>query len=146
VPAPEFAPPIRYDLWGRDIEKPGRTYITRLASPILTTNEAGDAFKGDVAIMRYNDRVASGELGDARPYYPESPDYYYIRAKKQHFFTDSQYSAVQRIAGQIAKRNVSSLAINWNNPDAEDIDKIKAAISSARSQAVNTVKMKKDWE
>lgn len=137
LPTGARAPAIKYDTWGRPMARPGRTFFERLLSPAKTTGSVDDATDVDVLIWRYNQRFERGEIveADARRYVPRPPDFSYTnRDGSKGYWTDEEYDRLQREAGQEALERLQGRRLNIEAPEWDDIERIRKAISDARSR------------
>jgi hypothetical protein len=137
LPTGARAPAIKYDIWGRPMLRPGRSFVERLLSPVKTTGNVEDATDLDVLIWRYNQRFERGEITDAeaRRFVPRPADFSYSRRDgSKGYWTDAEYDQLQREAGQGALERLRGRKLNFESPDWEDIERIRKAISDARSR------------
>lgn len=137
LPTGARAPAIKYDTWGRPMARPGRTFFERLLSPAKTTGSVDHATDVDVLIWRYNQRFERGEIveADARRYVPRPPDFHYMRRDgSKGYWTDEEYDRLQREAGQEALETLRSRRLNFESPEWDDIERIRKAVSDARSR------------
>lgn len=131
------APPLRYDLWGRDMTRfdPNRSRLGRYAQNLVLRDvDIGPIDKVDRLIWDYNARVERGELGDdAAPFYPGPPSSYATKNGERADWTDEEYSYLQREAGQRAATALERMALSFGAPTDRDIDIIKREIARART-------------
>jgi len=66
------------DVWGRPIKANGRSWMARFASPAPVVGEVSDVQPADIAIMRYNELVDSGQIS-GKKFYPSLPEFTYTR-------------------------------------------------------------------
>lgn len=144
-PSAKNAPPIKYDLWGRPMERPypgvsgPNRFLLELISP-LPESAGGNAepVKYDLMLLRYNDKVRAGKAKDERAqvFYPKPPDYAYIDGGKRHWWTDEQYAEVQQLSGKYALEKLGKInQLNAEDPEAKDIDMMTEVFEYARARA-----------
>jgi hypothetical protein len=132
-PAAENAPPPRVDLWGREIRKASPLLLERLVSPVQRTGKVEDVSDLDRLILRYNERVERGELGDAaKRFIPRPPNFWYTRNKESHYLSDAQYHRLSRESGQLAAERLLRYDLNWQEPDEKDVERIEKVLADAR--------------
>ena len=133
LPLASRAPEIRYDLWGREVLRNGRTYGHRLLSP---TPESGipDVSSLDILLLRYNDRIEAGDFPGEKKAFPRPPDFdYQGRDHQTHQWNDEEYARLSRESGQLAATKLlRTRNLHFNNPTPDDIERIKKALSAAR--------------
>jgi hypothetical protein len=137
-PTPENAPPIKYDLWGREIPRGGGWFPARLLSPMQETGRVSNVSRIDRMLATWNDMVEAGEVvGDK--FEPAPPRYNGSRRKQEYIFSDEEYSRLLREAGQESARALEAKNLNIESPTQDDIDTVKRVIESARARAVNRI-------
>lgn len=135
LPGEFLAPPPKYDLWGREVE---RTPL-RLSNGILLERQisSGSPTKIDKMLLRWNER------GDGPPYAPEQPDYYWRKGGKTYYWSDAEYEELVRDSGRQAADALLGLELNWDAPTQADIDQVKRAIDMARDAVRNELKSRR---
>jgi hypothetical protein len=124
-------------VWGRPIKQNGRSWLARFASPAPTVNDVADIEPIDRYLLRYNDMVESGELPNAKKWWPDVPDYTYtVRGEEQpRYMTDEQFDEYLRVSGEMALSVANRIASISDVPTEKRVEQIRAAISKARSRA-----------
>lgn len=133
LPISRRAPPIRYDLWGRDTLRNGRSYGERAISPI-PENGVPDVSSLDIMLVRYNDRIARGDFPGEKPATPRPPSYDYVQDKERHYWSDEEYATLTREAGKLSAERLLKAGLDFENPTPQDIKKVSDAIARARKQ------------
>jgi hypothetical protein len=137
-PTPGNAPPMKYDLWGREIPRGGGWFPARLLSPMQETGRVSNVSRIDRMLATWNDMVEAGEVvGDK--FEPAPPRYNGSRRKQEYIFSDEEYSRLLREAGQESARALEAKNLNIESPTQDDIDTVKRVIESARARAVNRI-------
>jgi hypothetical protein len=121
---------IRYDSWGRPIEK-GGSFITRYASPLPPSGKTDDVHIADRVIQAWNAHVPEGE----KPWAPSDPPYSYSSRGVRHYMSQKQFEEFQKRAGEIASSMLDERSLDPQHPTKQQIDRIKKVISRSRIQA-----------
>ena len=134
------APPIKYDLWGRSIEKPGRSEFARNFSPAKLEYQEEDIHKLDRLIVTFNDKVEDGKFGgDVQKYLPRAVEYRIKRNDKEYLLTKEEYARVSKEAGEKAAQRLQYRRLNYDDPTERDIEVIKEQISKSRKLIIDRV-------
>ena len=134
------APPIKYDLWGRSIEKPGRSELARNFSPAKLEYQEEDIHKLDRLIVTFNDKVEDGKFGgDVQKYLPRAVEYRIKRDDKEYLLTKEEYARVSKEAGEKAAQRLQYRRLNYDDPTERDIEVIKEQISKSRKLIIDRV-------
>jgi site-specific DNA-cytosine methylase len=134
------APPIKYDLWGRSIEKPGRSEFARNFSPAKLEYQEEDIHKLDRLIVTFNDKVEDGKFGgDVQKYLPRAVEYRIKRNDKEYLLTKEEYARVSKEAGEKAAQRLQYRRLNYDDPTERDIEVIKEQISKSRKLIIDKV-------
>jgi hypothetical protein len=132
------APPPRYDLWGRPIQRQGSTLLARILSPLPQSATVESVLDIDRLLVNYNRRVEQGliEGPDAQKEFPRPPNYWFEYRGSTYYFTDEEYERLSREAGQSAADVLVRRGgrLNVEEPTADDIDLIKTQIRDARDR------------
>jgi hypothetical protein len=131
-------PPIKYDMWGRPVEKPGRSYAARLTRLFPVTQELGNIHKLDILISRYNDKVDMGEMPNVRDAVELRPPERKVRGTDA-VLTPAEYSRLCKESGEMAVEKLGRRVLNYENPTTKDIDKIKDAIRDSRRRVLDQI-------
>jgi hypothetical protein len=142
LPVESIAPPPKYDLWGRPMEKQAG-WFSRLINPAAATQDVDNVLAVDLLLRNYQARFERGEIKDngAREITPTSPDYSFTYKGERHFMTDAEYERLQRDAGQLALRSLKGefSPLQVQNPEWEDVRAIADEIRSARETVRNRI-------
>jgi hypothetical protein len=145
-PTKDNYPPIKYDLWGRPIEKMGRSYTARLTRFFPTSQEVTDINRLDLLIMRFNQRRDNGDFGDQET--KLSPRPLPRKAERDgvsYTLTPEEYATASRNAGAMAADNLLYANLNYDNPTQADRKIIEDALKKARKAAVDEVIMLRNF-
>ena len=145
-PTKDNYPPIKYDLWGRPIEKMGRSYTARLTRFFPTSQEVTDINRLDLLIMRFNQRRDNGDFGDQET--KLSPRPLPRKAERDgvsYTLTPEEYATASRNAGAMAADNLLYADLNYDNPTQADRKIIEDALKKARKAAVDEVIMLRNF-
>lgn len=151
LPVESIAPPPKYDLWGRPMEKQAG-WFSRLINPAAATQDVDNVLAVDLLLRNYQARFERGEIKDngAREITPTSPDYSFTYKGERHFMTDAEYERLQRDAGQLALRSLKGefSPLQVQNPEWEDVraiaDEIRSARETVRNRIINDRRRKGD--
>lgn len=142
LPVEAIAPPPKYDLWGRPVEKQA-AWFSRLVNPASATQDVEKVLDLDLLLRNYQARFERGEIKDngAREITPTSPDYSFTYKGERHYMTDAEYERLQRDAGQLALRSLKGefSPLQVRSPEWEDVRKIADEIRSAREIVRNRI-------
>ena len=142
LPVESMAPPPKYDLWGRPMEKQA-TWLSRLINPAAATQNVSNVLDVDLLLRNYQARFERGEIKDngAREITPTSPDYSFTYKGERHYMTDEEYERLQRDAGTMARRALtgSFSALQVERPEWDDVREIADEIRSARETVRNRI-------
>jgi hypothetical protein len=133
-------PPVRYDIWGRPVQKEGRSYAARLTRLFPVSQELDDISKLDILISRYNDKYDNGEYGEtAKRFAIRPPPRKVDRNGKKYILTPEEYGRLSREAGQLAASRLELRTLNYENPTPRDYEKITDALSRARKTVTDKI-------
>jgi hypothetical protein len=139
-PSREGAPPMRYDLWGRPIKRPGDSAFARNFSPAQKVYDEDDVHKLDRLIVNFNDKVADGKFGESvEKYLPRSPEYRLKRGDESYILNDEEYARYSKESGERAARMLSRTRLNYDDPTQRDIDKIRDTLARSRKLVVDRI-------
>lgn len=142
LPVESLAPPPKYDLWGRPVEKQA-AWFSRLVNPAAATQNVENVLDVDLLLRNYQARFERGEIKDngAREITPTSPDYTFTYKGERRYMTDDEYERLQRDAGQLALRSLKGefSPLQVRSPEWEDVRKIADEIRSAREIVRNRI-------
>jgi hypothetical protein len=142
LPVESIAPPPKYDLWGRPVEKQA-AWFSRLVNPAAATQNVENVLDVDLLLRNYQARFERGEIKDngAKEITPTSPDYSFTYKGERHYMTDAEYERLQRDAGQLALRSLKGefSPLQVRSPEWEDVRKIADEIRSAREIVRNRI-------
>jgi len=119
----------QYDNWGRPMEKGGNV-MERWLSP-SPPNRRIAWHAADQTIAAWNDNLPEGES----PWVPSKAQYWYTVRGVTKYMSPKQSSAFQRRAGELAAGMLDESTLDPKNPTRAQIDRIKKALSRARSRA-----------
>jgi len=119
----------QYDNWGRPMEKGGNV-MERWLSP-SPPNRRIAWHAADQTIAAWNDDLPDGES----PWVPSKAQYWYTVRGVTKYMSPKQSSAFQRRAGELAAGMLDESTLDPKNPTRAQIDRIKKALSRARSRA-----------
>ena len=124
------APAVKRDLWGRPVRRVkgdglSSSFVARLIKPAKVQQLVSDVSPIDVALVRVNERIASGELQDEDQYFPTLPtrtltirerrNGRFTGESEQRRMTNPQYSAFLRDSGQAAHKALLDLVRDEEN-------------------------------
>lgn len=122
-----YAPPLRYDLWGRPVEKPGSSVVARLLSPFPETGDVGDIERIDLLLgAHYRDKP------DAR--YFDAPAVYQGEKENRRDWTEDEYSELTRDSGRAALDRLRPWAANKTELTERDLDHIGKVLARERKR------------
>ena len=135
VEAPGAEQELRYDPWGRPLEKsrapfwsaPATDFVYRLLTPVRNTDD--NVTLGDKLIARWNALHPDEAKALDRPM-----PYFTLQGKK-HGMTGDEYEEFQREAGQAADRIVNRILKDKETPTAADMKRLDKAITDGRATA-----------
>jgi len=148
LPLPQWAPPPRVDIWGREIRRgspwgsSGALAVAwRLGMPIKVS-EVGDVHPLDLMIANYNRAAENGELGmDAEPLYPRPPTASVNRKAISFRMTDEEYHRLTRDGGQRAASRLMAMGLDFDHPGKREYDAVRKAFRDSygevRDEIVN---------
>ena len=124
------APAIKRDLWGRPVRRVkgdglSSSFVARLIKPAKVQQLVSDVSPIDIALVRVNEQIASGELQDEDQYFPTLPtrtltirerrNGRFTGESEQRRMTNPQYSAFLRDSGQAAHKALLDLVRDEEN-------------------------------
>jgi hypothetical protein len=138
LPSRDLAPPPKQDIWGRDILKDSSpltsTTWARMFPVFEQMASGGPAVKYDVALLRLKDRIDRGEVDvDWSP--PRAHPYHFDHEGETKYWDDDEYYQLVRLAGQEALYLLDQQDLNLEEPGADELKAIKAALSAGRKDA-----------
>ncbi|MGI2905400.1 hypothetical protein [Tolypothrix sp. VBCCA 56010] len=149
LPAPGLgnAPPIRYDLWGREMKNaptgnPATDFVYRLLSPVQARQIPDDQAKRlDLLLTRWNQANPDNLKA------PRSPQEYIAREVNgksvTRYMSDEDYAAFVRDSGREAVKLLSRARLNYDKPELKDVQLIEEGIRAARQKVLAEMKIEK---
>ncbi len=144
IPSEKTAPPPRYDLWGRKVQRfdPDRggvsRYLIEIMHPMPDKDVVDRVLDLDRLIMEWNRRVDDGDEPGGEKLYPRPPQYWYgktVRGKKlKIYWSDDEYEYLTKMSGQLAASRLVGVGLNWRNPTQRDIDRIIDVMRESRKR------------
>lgn len=129
----------RYTAWGEPIKRPfakkgGTDTLLRLLSPIQPKLDTKDTSRLDLALLTWERKVSSGEVEDARVYYPGRPSSSFKIDGEDYTMTPNEYARYVRTSGKAAAESIlSNKGINLDDPSEKDIDAIRKTVNKERA-------------
>ena len=119
-----FAPPLKYDRWGRPVAKAGRSWFARMFYLFPATREESEIEPIDLLIERYRD--AAG-----KPVVFGAPDMKFQRFGQTVEMTEEEYSVLAHESGLMAIEKLRPWAAGKKELTDADVKHIHAVIESS---------------
>lgn len=128
----------RVNAYGEDVEKPNRTYIGRLLSPVQRFDPetlSPTVRRIDAAFQVWNEKHPEA------PYYPPVPDPRYTRGGRTYFLSDEEYRTFLRNSGGLALEPLKALVDRAGGTlTPEDIESARKIFRDAAKAARKSLK------
>lgn len=128
----------RVNAYGEDVEKPNRTFLGRLFSPVQRFDPEtlpADVRRIDAAFRKWN------ELNPDAAFYPPIPDPRWTRGGRTYFLSDEEYRTLLRRTGLTARRDLRKLLDDAGGMfGEEEIRKARKAFQRAAREARKSLK------
>jgi len=127
------------DLWGNVVKKEG-TALSRLAIP-QRAGKSPEINRVDQLLLNWIQQ----NPGQANKV-PQEPRRSFQIDGETYYMNDEEYTEYTQKAGKLAFARLRRTPLNIDNPNEDDIDKVRKALESARATARNAIKRRKRRE
>ncbi|MHB8796991.1 MAG: diguanylate cyclase domain-containing protein [Thermoanaerobaculia bacterium] len=128
----------RVNAYGEDVEKPNRTFLGRLLSPVQRFDPESlpaDVRRIDAAFRSWNEKNPDAA------FYPPLPDPRWTRGGRTYYLSDEEYRTLLRRTGILARKRLRSLLDDAGGAfGEEEIGKARKAFQRAAREARKSLK------
>jgi hypothetical protein len=128
---------VDIDVWGREVKKEGTT-LSRLAIP-QRAGKAPRLNRPDKVLAAWNAQ------NPAEQWAPQPASRRIETNGEAYYMNDEEFVAFQKDAGARAMRLINSIPLNMAKPTQRDVDRIKNALTAAKSAARKKFRREKNF-